>query len=122
MTSPTDSRSVPTGTAEEPIPTRSGLLGAIALFPVLVAIFAAEVSLAVYDSVQDVHSAHHHVTGPLWLGIYAVLGIGGPVASVVGAWHTRAEGRNLWQVVLRAEMAFMLIGMPATLLLLTLQA
>jgi hypothetical protein len=114
-------RSVPTEEPDASVPTRSGIFGAVALFPLLVAILAAEVYLAVYDTGADLHSLHHHATGVIWLGFYALLGIGGPVSAAIGGWHTRQEGRPWWQVVMRAEMAFLLIGMPATLLLLTLQ-
>ncbi len=98
--------------------TRSGLIGALVLLPVLVVAAYVEVVAAIADSLDDIQAKSHHATGPLWLGIFAVLGIAGPVAAGLTAWHTKTEGRSSWQAVLRGEMAFVLVGVPAALLLL----
>lgn len=99
-------------------PTRSGVVGSLVLLPVLVAAAYVEVVAVVADSLDDIQAKAHHATGPLWLGIFAVLGIAGPVAAGLTAWHTKTEGRSSWQAVLRGEMAFVLVGIPAALLLL----
>jgi hypothetical protein len=100
------------------LPTRGSIFGAVALLPVLVLIAYVEVAAAIGDSLDDVQARSHHVTGPLWLGIFALLGVAGPVSAALAAWHTRTEQRSLWQAALRAEMACLLIGMPAAFLLL----
>lgn len=99
-------------------PTKAGAIGAIALLPVILLFVYMEVLLAIGDSLSDVDSKTHHATGPLWLGVYALLGVSGPIAAAVVAWHTKAEQKSTWQATLRAEMAFVLIGIPATLFLL----
>lgn len=101
-----------------PPPTRAGAIAAIALIPVLLAVAYVEVVASVADSLSDIHAKAHHPTGALWLGGFALLGVAGPAAAAVAAFHTRAEGRSVTQAALRAEMAFVMIGIPAMFLLL----
>ncbi|MHB1988816.1 MAG: hypothetical protein ACYCSF_12675 [Acidimicrobiales bacterium] len=98
--------------------TRPGAIAAVALLPVLVCVCYVEALLAIGDSLNDIHAKAHHVTGPIWLGVFALLGVSGPVAAACAAWQTRAEKKSLWQAMLRAEMALVLIGVPAMFFLL----
>jgi hypothetical protein len=86
--------------------------------PVILAALYVEILAAAADSLDDIRSKAHHATGPIWLGIFALLGMAGPVTAVLAAWHTKQEHKTTWEATLRAEMAFMLIGIPATLFLL----
>jgi hypothetical protein len=98
-------------------PTRAGAFGAIALLPVILVGLYVEVLAAVADSLDDIHSKSHHATGPVWLGMFALLGVAGPAVAVIAAWHTKTERKSTWEATLRAEMAFLLIGIPAALFL-----
>lgn len=113
-------RGAPAGSwlAAEKRPSRAGLVGVVALAPVILACCYAEVLLAVAATLDDLHAKGHHATGPAWLGAFALLGLAGPLAAALAAWHTKAEGRPNWQATLRAEMAFLLIGLPALFFLL----
>lgn len=92
-------------------------MGALALVPLVLVFFFLEVALAVSDSLSDVHATRHHATGPLWLGIFALLGLFGPLVSGFAAWHTRLEKKGLWLALLRAELAALLVAFPAALFL-----
>ncbi|MHB8245547.1 MAG: hypothetical protein ACYDGN_09365 [Acidimicrobiales bacterium] len=100
------------------VPTRGAAVGAVALLPIILVVTYIEVLAAIADSLSDIHARSHHPTGPLWLGIFALLGVAGPVAAGMAVWHTKAERKSSLQAILRGEMAFLLIGLPATFLLL----
>ena len=98
-------------------PTRAGAFGALALLPVILVGLYVEVLAAVADSLDDIHAKSHHATGPVWLGMFALLGVAGPATAAIAAWHTKVEHKSTWEAILRAEMAFLLIGIPAALFL-----
>lgn len=96
----------------------AGRVGTVVLAPVLAFVLYVEIAAAISDSIHVIDATHHHLTAPLWLGIFAVLAIGGPITGFIAFRQMRRLTGDGWQALLRAETVFALVGLPAALMLL----